>query len=228
MLTNASAFRRTAAGVSLLLAPLCLLLGMITDPSEPGVTDPLVYADNPAAVGVSATLLHYSWVLFVPGVIGLVHLVRRKGVVLANLAGAVTVIGLINFSSLMISDFFDIVLFQALPVEQAEKIMQDAAQPAMIAAWQLPGMIGSFLGLVLVAVAYAWGGRAGWWFPVAVLAGIVIWLVGASQWNLVLGLGGPVILLVAFGYAGVRMIRMTDAEWAGAEPAAVTPNAARA
>ncbi|MEV0630031.1 hypothetical protein [Nonomuraea wenchangensis] len=228
MLTNASAFRRTAAGVSLLLAPLCLLLGMITDPSEPGVTDPLVYADNPAAVGVSATLLHYCWVLFVPGVIGLVHLVRRKGVVLANLAGAVTVIGLINFSSLMISDFFDIVLFQALPVEQAEKIMQDAAQPAMIAAWQLPGMIGSFLGLVLVAVAYAWGGRAGWWFPVAVLAGIVIWLVGASQWNLVLGLGGPVILLVVFGYAGVRMIRMTDAEWAGEQPAAVTPSAARA
>jgi hypothetical protein len=228
MLTNANAFRRTAAGVSLLLAPLCLLLGMVTDPSEPGVTDPLVYANNPEAVGVSATLLHYCWVLFVPGVIGLVHLVRRKGVVLANLAGAVTVLGLINFSSLMISDFFDIVLFQALPVEQAEKLMQDAAQPAMIAAWQMPGMIGTFLGLVLVAVAYAWGGRAGWWFPVAVLAGIVIWLVGASQWNMVLGLGGPVILLATFGYAGVQLIRTTDAEWAGEQPAAVTPSGARA
>ncbi|GAA2211243.1 hypothetical protein GCM10009850_067020 [Nonomuraea monospora] len=215
MLTNASAFRRVAAGACLVLAPLCLLLGMVTDPTEPGPYDPLVYAENPGAVGVSATLLHYAWVLFVPGVIGLVHLVRRKGVVLANLAGAVTVIGLINFSSLMISDFFDIVLYGSLPADQAHKLMEEAAQPAMIAAWQLPGMIGSFLGLVLVAVAYARSGRAGWWFPAGVLGGIAVWLYGASQWNEVLGFGGPVILLLVFGYVGVSIIRMTDAEWSG-------------
>jgi hypothetical protein len=92
--------------------------------------------------------------------------------------------------------------------------MQDGAQPAMIIAWQMPGMIGSFLGLVLVAVAYAWGGRAGWWFPAGVLAGILVWLFGASAWNLVLGLGGPVILLVVFGIVGVSMIRMRNEEWA--------------
>ncbi|RGA00478.1 hypothetical protein DI270_034575 [Microbispora triticiradicis] len=214
MLTNANSFRRVAAGASLVLAPLCLLLGMAADPSEPGVEDPLVYAHNPGAVGVSATLLHYAWILWVPGVIGLVHLVRRKGVVLAHIAGVMAVLGLINFSALMISDFFDIVAYQMLPADQAEKLMQDAAQPAMIAAWQMPGMIGSFLGLVLVAVAYARAGRAGWWFPAGVLAGIIVWLFGASAWNLVLGLGGPVILLVVFGVVGVSMIRMRDEEWA--------------
>ncbi|GLW24256.1 hypothetical protein Mame01_42990 [Microbispora amethystogenes] len=214
MLTNANSFRRVAAGASLVLAPLCLLLGMAADPSEPGVEDPLVYAHNPGAVGVSATLLHYAWILWVPGVIGLVHLVRRKGVVLAHIAGVMAVLGLINFSALMISDFFDIVAYQMLPADQAEKLMQDAAQPAMIAAWQMPGMIGSFLGLVLVAVAYARAGRAGWWFPAGVLAGILVWLFGASAWNLVLGLGGPVILLVVFGVVGVSMIRMRDEEWA--------------
>ncbi|GLX07679.1 hypothetical protein [Microbispora sp. NBRC 16548] len=219
MLTNANTFRRVAAGTSLILAPLCLLLGMAVDPSEPGVDDPLAYAHNPGAVGVSATLLHYAWILWVPGVIGLVHLVRKKGVVLANIAGVVAVLGLINFSALMISDFFDIVAFQMLPVDQAEKLMQDAAQPAMTIAWQMPGMIGSFLGLVLVAVAYAWGGRAGWWFPAGVLVGILVWLFGASAWNLVLGLGGPVILLVVFGIAGVSMIRMRDEEWATSDAA---------
>jgi hypothetical protein len=213
MISNANSFRRVAAGVSLILAPLCLLLGMAVDPSEPGVDDPLVYAHNPGAVGVSATLLHYAWILWVPGVIGLVHLVRRKGVVLANIAGAVAVLGLINFSALMISDFFDIVLYQTLSPDQAEKILRDAAQPAMVAAWQMPGMIGSFLGLVLVAVAYARAGKAGWWFPAGVLAGIVIWLFGASAWNLVLGLGGPVILLIVFGAVGVSLIRMSDKEW---------------
>lgn len=213
MIADASSFRRVAAGASLVLAPLCLLLGMIIDPTEPGPYDPLAYADNPAAAGVSATLLHYAWIFFVPGVIGMVHLVRGKGVVLANLAGAVTVLGLINFSALMISDFFDIALFQALPVAQASKLMEEAAQPAMTVAWQIPGMVGSFLGLVLVAVAYAWAGRAGWWFPAGVLVGMVVWLYGASAWNVVLGFGGPVILLVVFGAVGVSMIRMPDAEW---------------
>ncbi|GII85242.1 hypothetical protein Ssi03_32320 [Sphaerisporangium siamense] len=220
MISHANSFRRVAAGASLVLAPLCLLLGMAADPTRPGVDDPLVYANNPVAVGVSATLLHYAWVLWVPGVIGLVHLVRRKGVVLAHIAGVVAVLGLINFSSLMISDFFDIVLFRNLPVDQAEKLMQDAAQPAMIAAWQLPGMIGSFLGLVLVAVAYARAGRAGWWFPAGVLAGIAIWLVGASSWNLILGLGGPVLLLVVFGAVGVSLIRMPDEQWSPARTGA--------
>ncbi|MFF5211158.1 hypothetical protein [Streptosporangium sp. NPDC000396] len=216
MISNANSFRRVAAGASLVLAPLCLLLGMAVDPVQPGVEDPLAYAHNPVAVGISATLLHYAWILWVPGVIGLVHLVRRKGVVLAHIAGVVAVLGLINFSSLMISDFFDIVLFQSLPAAQAEKLMQDAAQPAMIAAWQMPGMIGSFLGLVLVAVAYARAGRAGWWFPAGVLAGIVVWVVGANALNLFLGLGGPVLLLVVFGIVGVSLIRMRDEEWSPA------------
>ncbi|MEU7910050.1 hypothetical protein [Microbispora bryophytorum] len=99
-------------------------------------------------MGVSATLLHHAWVLWVPGVIGLVHLVCGKGVVLANIAGVVAVLGLINFSALMISDFFDIMAFQMLPADQAEKLLQDAAQPAMTIARQMPGMIGSFLGVV--------------------------------------------------------------------------------
>ncbi|ACZ90278.1 hypothetical protein [Streptosporangium roseum] len=212
-LTNPDAFRRRAAGASLVLAPLCLLLGMIVDPLEAGGDDVLGYASNPAATGISATLLHYAWVLWVPGVIGLVHLVRRRGVVLAHLAGAVTVLGLINFSSLMIADFFDIVLYQRLPVDQATRILEDAAQPAMVVAWQIPGMIGSFLGLILVAVAYTRAGRAGWWFPVGVLAGMVVWLVGARSWNPVFGYAGPAILLAAFGAVGVAMIRMTDEEW---------------
>ncbi|MET8053009.1 hypothetical protein ABZU75_35990 [Streptosporangium sp. NPDC005286] len=212
-LTNPDAFRRGAAGVSLVLAPLCLLLGMIVDPLEFGVEDTLGYAENPGATGVSATLLHYAWVLWVPGVIGMVHLVRRRGVVLAHLAGVVTVLGLINFSSLMVSDFFDIVLYQQLPVETATKILQDAAQPALIVAWQIPGMVGSFLGLVLVAVAYARAGRAGWWFPAGVFVGLVVWLVGARLWNPLLGYSGPLLLLVVFGAVGVAMIRMSDEEW---------------
>ncbi|MEV4376883.1 hypothetical protein [Streptosporangium sp. NPDC049644] len=78
-LTDPDAFRRGAAGVGLILALLCLLPGMIVDPLGFGVEDTLGYAENPRGTGVSATLLHYAWVLWVPGVIGMVHLVRCRG-----------------------------------------------------------------------------------------------------------------------------------------------------
>ncbi len=211
MIANANSFRRLAAGACLVLAPLCLLLGMVVDPYEPG--DVMAYANNPGAAGISATLLHYAWVLWVPAVLGLVHLVRGRGVVLANLAGAAAVLGLINFSSMMVVDFIDITLFQNLPAEQAQKLIDDSAHPALIFGWQMPGMIGSFLGLTLVAVAYARSGRAGWWFPAGVLVGLLVWLFGANQGNALLGLAGPVILLVVFGVVGVSLIRMGDEDW---------------
>ncbi|MFC0863290.1 hypothetical protein ACFHYQ_13400 [Sphaerimonospora cavernae] len=211
MIANANSFRRLAAGACLVLAPLCLLLGMVVDPYEHG--DVMAYANNPGAAGVSATLLHYAWVLWVPAVLGLVHLVRGRGVVLANLAGAATVLGLINFSSMMVVDFIDISLYQNLPADQARKLIDESAHPALIFGWQLPGMIGAFLGLTLVAVAYARSSRAGWWFPAGVLAGLLVWLFGANQGNALLGLAGPVILLVVFGAVGVSLIRMSDADW---------------
>ncbi|MFB9892439.1 hypothetical protein [Planobispora takensis] len=211
--TDPDAFRRWAAGVSLVLAPLCLLLGMIVDPLTAGADEVLGYARNPVATGVSASLLHYAWVLWVPGVLGLVHMVRGKGVVLANLAGTAAVLGLINFSSLMISDFFDIVLYQRLPEEQATMILEEAAQPAMIIAWQIPGMLGSLFGMVAVTVAYARAGHAGWWFPAGTLAGLVIWIAGTRAGIQLVSCAGPAILLVVFGAVGVAMVRMTDEEW---------------
>nr|BFE82566.1 hypothetical protein GCM10020093_051670 [Planobispora longispora] len=129
------------------------------------------------------------------------------------MAGAVTVLGLINFSALMISDFFDIVAYQQLTVEQATAIMRDAAQPAMIFAWQIPGMAGSFLGLVAVAAAYARAGHAGWWFPAGVLSGMVIWIGGTRAGNQLVSYAGPAILLLVFGVVGIAMIRMTDERW---------------
>ncbi|GLW98741.1 hypothetical protein [Microtetraspora sp. NBRC 16547] len=52
--------------------------------------------------------------------------------------------------------------------------------------------------------------------PAAVLVGMLVWLFGASAWNLWLGLAGPIILLVAFGTVGVSLIRMDNRDWSPA------------
>ncbi|RVX39253.1 hypothetical protein EDD27_1601 [Nonomuraea polychroma] len=48
------------------------------------------------------------------------------------------------------------------------------------------------------------------------LVGIVVWIVGAQDWNFVLALGGPVILLVVLGAVCVSITRMSDVEWSPA------------
>ncbi|MBO3745849.1 hypothetical protein J5X84_07185 [Streptosporangiaceae bacterium NEAU-GS5] len=212
-MTNANKSRRIMAGISLMLAPVALLLGMIIDPTpQGGQTEGLAYAAHPEAVGVSATLLHYCWVLLVPGVIGLLHLVRERGRVLANIAGTIAVIGMINLSALMLVDFFESAAYRALPADQAQALIDAAGTPAVVFGWQLPGMFGSLFGLVLVGLAVARARVAGWWFPIGIVLGLALFVFGAQSGTLLLGLAGPVILVITFGAMGLAMIRMNDDE----------------
>ncbi len=221
MITNPASFRRRAAGASLILAPLCLLLGMAIDPVPSGITETgPSYALHPTAVGISASLLHYCWVLLVPGVIGLIHLVRGRGVVLAHIGGVLGVLGLIDFSSLTLVDFFESSAYQRLPAAQAAAIIDGAAQPAMIAGWQLPGMIGTLFGLILITISVVRAGRAGWWLPAGTVLGLVVFVIGGTTWTLLLGLAGPAILLVTLGAMGVSLMRMSDREWSAGAVAA--------
>ncbi|RJL21424.1 hypothetical protein D5H75_37285 [Bailinhaonella thermotolerans] len=208
-------FRRWAAGVSLILAPALIVLSLVIDASSAdGHEMLLAYAANPVQTAWHSTLLHYGWVFFVPGIIGLVHVVRRRGVVLAHIAGAASVIGAINMSSLMLSDIFHLAVYRQLPPEQA-KVVTEADNPAfsvVIPAWQLPGVILPLAGLVLLAAAVWRAGLAGWWFPASVLAGNALF-VSAPTGTMFFYLIGPVILLAGFGAMGLRLLRMSDDEW---------------
>jgi hypothetical protein len=214
MTSNTNSFPRLAAGVSLLLAPVALLLAMIIDPpSQGGVHgEGLAYATNPVAASISATLLHYCWVLFVPGVLGMLQLVRGRGVVLANVASVPAVLGLINMSALMLVDFFEIGAYQQLPPDQAAAVLDKSYLPAVIFGWQLPAMIGSLLGLVLAGVAVARAGKAGWWLPGGTVAGLALFVVGAQSGMLMLGVAGPVVLVITFGAMGLILLRTNDEE----------------
>ncbi|WP_248960125.1 hypothetical protein [Sphaerisporangium perillae] len=220
MMTDANSFRRRAAGVALILAPALLLLSMIIDPTgESGQAEGLAYAAHPGAMSVAATLLHYCWVLLVPGVLGMLHLVRRRGVVLAHVAGVLSVLGLVNLSGLMLVDFFESAAYLRLPPEQAAALIDAAGMPAVIAGWQLPGMAGSLLGLVLAAFAVVRAGKAGWWLPAGTITGLAGFVAGAQSANLIPALAGPAVLVATFGAMGLSLIRMSDEEWAS-HPAA--------
>ncbi|GAA3077006.1 hypothetical protein [Streptosporangium carneum] len=205
-------FRRLAAGVCLIAAPVMYVAGILADPAlrlGGGVDTVGVYGRHLEQVSLSAALLHWSWVLLVPGVIGMIHLVRRRAVLLGHITGALALLGVVNFSALMLGDFFYARLERELvPATGAALADQALADPGAVFGFQIPGFVG-LAGLFLLGLVLAYGRRAPWWAPFAILAGVLtapVFWVGTVI--------GGLLYLAGAGAVGVRMIRMTDVEWA--------------
>ncbi|WP_326637656.1 hypothetical protein OG884_27655 [Streptosporangium sp. NBC_01755] len=214
-LSNPLGFRRWAAGVCLIVAPLLYIAGAIVDPAlRQGGDTTGVYGRYPEQVSVSASLLHWSWVLMIPGIIGMIHLIRHRGVVFGHLAGGLALLGVVNFSGLMLVDFFYSRLERALGGRQGEMLAEQAlSDPGATFGFQIPGFLG-LLGLFLLGLALAYAGHGPWWAPFAIIAGVfgtLIFPIGTAV--------GGLLYLAGSGVIGLRMLRMSDAEWAGREAA---------
>ncbi|MBB2912081.1 hypothetical protein FHS43_003361 [Streptosporangium becharense] len=213
VLSDPLRFRRSAAGLCLIAAPLVYVVGIVVDPNLRlgGVEESLgIYGRYPEQVSVSASLLHWSWVLLIPGIIGMIHLIRRRAVVFGHIAGGIALLGIVNLSGLMLGDFFYSRLERDLPPQQGADLADLAfADPGVLIAFQIPAFTG-LLGLLLLGLALAYEGQAPWWAPVAMVVGSI----GATVFPIGTVVGG-LLYLAGSGVIGLRMLRMSDAEWAG-------------
>jgi hypothetical protein len=186
----------------LFLAPAALAVATAVDPAlgeDQGVG---IYRAHPGAVQWHSVLLHWSWVLFVPVFLGLLAPIRRRGAVLARVAWCAAVFGLVTFSALMAYDLALLALEQTLPdadvtrVDETFQSMQWA-----VWGWQVPGLIGWAVALLLTPVAAAYAKVISWWTAGAALLGSVLYLQFAIS-PLPVNLAGPVVMVVAYGFAG--------------------------
>jgi hypothetical protein len=202
--------RRLLAGACLLAAPLFYIAGLVIDPALRAGDEAVgAYGRYPGQVSVSAALLHWSWVLLVPGIIGMIHLVRRRAVLFGHIAGAVALLGVVNFSALMLGDFFYARLEADLGAERGTEL-GDAAFAAGGALWgfQVPGFLG-ILGVLLLGLALAYDRQVPWWAPPAMVAGMLagpVYPIGM--------IAGSLLYLAGAGVIALRMLRMSDDEWA--------------
>src|SRR5690349_21791248 len=96
-LSDSVAFRRTVTGVLLFVAPLLQFVALLVDPGTWGDDREMVsYGDNPALAQLESALYHWSWMLVPIAAFGLLHLVRKKAVILGHIAGGMTIIGYIS------------------------------------------------------------------------------------------------------------------------------------
>jgi hypothetical protein len=204
--------RRRATGVTAVAAGVVTLAGFLTCPWEnlPGQDAYLQsLLSNPPMAMLSMVLLHYGYLLFVPTVFVLARLARRRS---PRLAGAGLVLGVLGsgLSGLLVTDAYDLSIAQHLPVAQALAVEDGIPLQGMLAV-ALPSAFGTILGLVLVLAAM-W--RARWISAAPVVLMLAGWVIGFGAHTLLRAGTGATLVAAALVLVGVRVLRMSDQEFA--------------
>ncbi|WP_433372055.1 hypothetical protein ACQPZX_48710 [Actinoplanes sp. CA-142083] len=198
---------RKAAALALVLAPIALTVATGLDPALGDNQGYGIYRAHPDAIQWHSLLLHWAWALFVPGFLGLLLPVRRRGAVLAAVAWVAVVLGLVTFSALMASDFALLAREQAGLTDAQLAAVDDrfGALGWATWGWQAPGLLGWALSLVLVPVAAARARVISWWVAGLALAGAALYFLFAIE-PVPLCLIGPALLVVAYGMGARQLI----------------------
>ncbi|WP_433497191.1 hypothetical protein ACQP1K_19755 [Sphaerimonospora sp. CA-214678] len=230
-LSDATDFRRSVIGTTLIVSPLFQLVANAVDPGTWGDEREVVsYGVNPGLAQLQSALYHWSWVLLPFAALGLLHLTRRRGVVLGHIGGAFAALGFVNLSALLLGDAVQWWFGRHYPPDQAEKLFDEVFDlPGVVFSFHIPWLFLGPIGLILVMIALARAGFVRWWIPVVEAA---VWILPyvldygplSFLWS-----GGNLLVL---GYLGMRLLRMSDSEWnsyypssyPSTEPGATTPD----
>lgn len=162
------------------------------------------------------TALVASSLVMLVGLLGVAQVCRFRAPVLTAIATPLVVWGMWGFGNVLAMGYVSgTVAPDVLSVDQAVALNDGlSSHPGVVAVALVPHLIGSFLGLVVLSVAI-WRSRA---FPRATAVLLVAFLV----WDFGLPPLGPVdphvLLVVAWVWMGVHLLRMPDAVWRGAVP----------
>lgn len=173
-------------------------------------------AEHPMVHGLEQTALVASSLVMLIGLLGVAQVCRFGAPVLTAIATPLVVWGMWGFGNVLAMGYVSgTVAPDVLSVDRAVALNDGlSSHPGVVAVALVPHLIGSFLGLVLLSAAI-WRSRA---FPRATAVLLVAFLV----WDFGLPAVGPVdahvLLVVAWVWMGVHLLRMPDAVWRGATP----------
>jgi hypothetical protein len=213
-ITDANNFRRTVAGLCLIAGPLVVLIGgLVANWEENDTTAAYLQAlaESPTRAQISAVLLSFGFVLVAVGVFGIIHLLRHRAVVLGHVAGVLAVWGWVTLPGLLITDFYDLSLAQWSDRQAAIAISDRAENYVGSAVMGVPVLLG-MIGLLLLGVALSRARFAPVWVPAILVLGWIISFLGPP--TVVFFTTGWALDLVALGYIWLKILQMSDEDWA--------------
>jgi hypothetical protein len=207
--------RRLTAGASLIVFPALLVPQALIDPAAGGTGEVMLRAatESAGALTTSAVLLVVSGVLMAPAAAGVLHRARDRGAGLANAGAMLAVLG--GFGHFGIAMYYLVAL--SLPggdpaemVAYIDRLNENTA----LGYVAFPLILCFGLGMLVLPWAAWRAGAAALWAPVVATAVVLAHFV-LPESVVPVEAAGLVVLAVVFGYLGVGVLRMTDAEWDG-------------
>jgi hypothetical protein len=213
-------FSRTLAGIGLIAGPALFVIASLLDPAWD--SDHAVYlqevADGEGRYAVSGVLWTLGSLLFIAGTLGLIKLLRGRGVSLGQVGAGLITVGLIGLTAVLAFNAFDIAMADAenreAMVELSESLEDSALLMGYFFAFFLGGIV---LGSILLAIALFRRRVVPIWSPILLLVSIVVGFFAEAS---VLSAISFAVLLAALAPLAMRILALTDADWERWEPLA--------
>jgi Domain of unknown function (DUF4386) len=214
-LSDSRRFSRAPAAVGLVLGPLLFLLDALIDPAW--ADDDAAYLAQVAGhkgryviAEVASTLGALVWIV---GMIGVMHLLRRRRVTLGQLAAGMVTVGLIGLTASFAFSVFDLAMAdfenRAAMVHLHAELGDSFAYKAY---WLIFFSAGTVLGLILLAVALLRRRIGPPWSPILLIVASVFWHVaGGERAPDALAL---LLITVALAPLAVRIWSLSEEDWA--------------
>lgn len=206
-------FSRTLAAIGLLAGPLLLAIGGLLDPAwdDDAATYLQNVADGKGAYIAAGALGTVGTLLFIPGMLGVARLMRRRSVGLGQIAATLLVVGLIGIIPVLAFNGLDVVLAEADNRGAAVAIFNDIEDSAAVNVyWMFFFFIGIMLGSILLAVALFRRRIVPIWSPILLIVSIVVGWFGESA--VVSALSFLVLGAAVFPLAQ-KMWSLSDDDW---------------
>ncbi len=209
-------FRRRAIGTSIVAGSVIAIAGFATtvwEKSDKKIDYLNSLNIHPTQSQIAAVLLHFGYMMFVPVLIALAAMTRRRNVKVGNAGLILGGIGAISLPGALLSDFYDLAIRQSLPNDAtAVRVSDKAGSYGLAQLMMFPTLMALMLGITMLLVA-AW--RANW-LPVYLAPAFVVGFLAPAflghGW--VVNVVPSAVALAALGVVGVRVLRMTDREFA--------------
>jgi len=211
-LSDSRNFGRTLAGLALIVAPILFLLSSVVDPAW--ADDTAEYLDEVAAdkgLYLLAGILGFAaGLLLIPGLLGVIHLLRQKRVTLGQIGAALVILGALAIASSYVVTVFEIKATgdefdRAQMVELLESTEESGeAAPVFVL------FFGLILGSLLLAIGLYRQRAVPVWVPILLVLGNVLNFAGEDQ---IVSIVSSVVLAGALIPIGLKILSVSDDDW---------------
>lgn len=182
----------TLGGAAFIAAPLLFAAGAWTSPPQESASDAdyiASLAEDPSLTTISASFFHYSWVLYAFGALAALGLVRgRRGRGLTTVGALAGAFGAIQFTGLLLNDWFLAAMGNEISIEQSVEIFHAMGDPGFV-SWLMTAKVFGLLGFPVLYAGLARAGVISWWLVVPSLLPMVVFAVVPGVLGIALATG---------------------------------------